>query len=1340
MKKLFFALISLLLFASNVFADCEILLQKDAQTIELGDTWSKDINEEGYTKVDFMIARSKIWGISTGKVIVYIYDNDGNKLATKEIKNDDIPLKDNYSSYSIESSGTSIRRISIEFPWGGGGKKHVKEVYAKKKPRLAIPTAPINFVNGANEQTINIDYSALTSDLTAELETKDEIITLGSPYGTSTSSVAIAYAGCTNGTVGLKVSYNPTNCNDYTNKIIFKQNGTTVATINVSSTYDRYVRMNTNDINFTDKKPGEESKNVINIYYAYQSEDVIATLENADSPFSLNTAIVAKGDCSVGNTQLTLTYNPTDCNYHTNRIIFTQGGKTIATINVGSTYNRYVNMKTDDISFLPTMELGAQKTISVDVSYAFISENLTATLENADSPFSLSTPTAASASSVIVAKNNCTAGSTTLIITFDPKTTGIYSNVIKLSNGSSINVSGECSATFDTDAANFKVEKASYTSIKLRWNAVPGASGYRIVNQTNGATYTVDANTTSLNATGLKMDTNYSFVFYALFNDNITSLNEATVSATTLKKEGVVIEDCSKFYENYDAKQLTVGVVGYNKPMIYDNISITGNLSSYKVRFRAKMTYGSVVGNPDLCMYVKLAGKDNYENVIYWEGRAAGLDDTYREYLVEIPQNTIAIKFDCDENGATLTRYVDDLYIFRENILEADKTELDFGEVKPNEYKDLSVNLTYSNVAKLESMLDSEYFTIQSFNETAACTDGMQEVVIRFQPTACSPKYEESLTIFNGQELAITLKGKLKTNPGTVKEITWTGEVDTNWDNRANWIKADDNVLSVADVLDEKLKVNIPASLTRYPIIPDVSTEKAFKEDRDKACDCAQVNAGDNATATMIADKIYMESGASLVGVETLNQDVPRYSEVEMEFTARRHDWLLVGPVVMPWDEANPGETRNVESGDYFLYDMPHVYMHKAEANRINNEIEVSWHNSFPSLEVKLNSEEAFAIRVPDQYGRNLDYLGIMKLNKLPAEVYNSLFLKEGDTPYDGNAPHTYTFKGRFYNENSLPTYTLPGNKQPIILSNTYPANIDGQKLQTGLDRTIYYYDDENKSFKVLGTDNKSIMAQHSFVVVSGDDVETIEIKKEWFETSGTEYRNTSATIESFRVEITNNTTSSASDIYVCYDELKDEEANNVLDAPKIFNKMETSLADLYIIGGSKKWSGLVVPTLTEPIALGINVNSADQSFTFSLKKSTLSADVILEDRFTNTKYNLSEGEICLVEGLQAGACEGRFYLLLAEQEVEEDPEISTDVEENLKGGIDIYSQGNSVVVSSSSDIELMQVVVSDIAGRSQVYNVSGQYTQLTLPVNNGVYTISVIGDKATKVEKIKLN
>ena len=110
-----------------------------------------------------------------------------------------------------------------------------------------------------------------------------------------------------------------------------------------------------------------------------------------------------------------------------------------------------------------------------------------------------------------------------------------------------------------------------------------------------------------------------------------------------------------------------------------------------------------------------------------------------------------------------------------------------------------------------------------------------------------------------------------------------------------------------------------------------------------------------------------------------------------------------------------------------------------------------------------------------------------------------------------------------------------------------------------------------------------------------------------------------------------------------------------------------------------------------------------------------------------------------MITTLKTGLCEGRFYLLLAEQEVE-DPEISTGIDEALIGDIDIYTKGNSVVVSSTSDIELMQIVVSDMAGRSQVYNVSDNYAQINLPVGAGVYTINVIGDKSSRVEKIKLN
>ena len=469
--------------------------------------------------------------------------------------------------------------------------------------------------------------------------------------------------------------------------------------------------------------------------------------------------------------------------------------------NIKITQGSYLEIPTDSKDF-GVVSLNSDNNKTIKVEYSSITSDLTVKLAQQDNVFSTSL-TGASTNPVTIAYADCSYGSKDITIYFKPTEYGVYTNQLEFSNGTTVFLRGECSHEFDTKAANFTVEKVSYTSIKLKWNAVPGASGYRIVNQTNGASYTVDANTTSLNATGLKMETNYSFVFYALFN-GATSLNATLASATTLKKEGVVIEDCPKFYENYNAKEQTIGVLGYNNPMIYDNISITGNLPSYKVRFRAKMTTGSVVGKPDLCMYVKLKGNDKYEPNVYWEGRAAGLDDTHREYFVEVPQNTVAIKFDCDDNGATLTRHVDDLYIFSENILEADKTELDFGEVKPNEYKDFSVNLTYSNVAKLEAMLDSKFFTIQSFKETAACTDGTQQVVIRFQPTACFSEYEESLTIFNGQELAITLKGKLERNPGTVSEITWTGAVDTNWDNLANWRKADGNgfVLSAADVLD----------------------------------------------------------------------------------------------------------------------------------------------------------------------------------------------------------------------------------------------------------------------------------------------------------------------------------------------------------------------------------------------------------------------------------------------------------------------------------------------------------------------------------------------------------
>ena len=592
-------------------------------------------------------------------------------------------------------------------------------------------------------------------------------------------------------------------------------------------------------------------------------------------------------------------------------------------------------------------------------------------------------------------------------------------------------------------------------------------------------------------------------------------------------------------------------------------------------------------------------------------------------------------------------------------------------------------------------------------------------------------------------------------NAMPVDTIVWHGTTSSDWDNRNNWYKTDGTLVTCLDALTEDLTVIIPnkdsekyitppEGITQYPILPaDISTIDGFTTDRHEE----RVNAGSNDKATKVANKIYMEYGAALVGVEELAKGTPRYAEVEQEFVARRHDWLLVGPVVKPWGD--DGKAREVVSGDYFLNDLPHVYMHRAEIkeNPKTHEMEAMWNESFPELDSLVTHEKAFAIRLPNQYGRNLDLFG-MKFEKLPAEVYNELFPTAEGVPYDGNAPHTYSFKGRFYNEASLPTYTLGADiakDELVILNNSYPANIDAQKLSEGLGVKVQYYHYEDKKFVPVYDDEKvSIMSQHSFIIPKTlEGKQTINIERSWFQTTETGHRSASVDTESFRIELRNKAASSASEIYICYDPLKEDALNYSVDATKIFNTMEPSLPDLYAIRYNKRLSGLVIPTISEPIPLGINVSAEDQGFTFSLKRTSLQSDIILEDRNTGKQCNLSEGLKYTVDDLPIGLCEGRFYLMLQEQE-EERPgdDVSTEVEDGQSSaaGIDIFTQGNSVVVSASSDVELMQVIVSDVSGRHQVYNVSGQYVQLNLPVATGVYTISVIGDKANRVEKIRLN
>ena len=82
------------------------------------------------------------------------------------------------------------------------------------------------------------------------------------------------------------------------------------------------------------------------------------------------------------------------------------------------------------------------------------------------------------------------------------------------------------------------------------------------------------------------------------------------------------------------------------------------------------------------------------------------------------------------------------------------------------------------------------------------------------------------------------------------------------------------------------------------------------------------------------------------------------------------------------------------------------------------------------------------------------------------------------------------------------------------------------------------------------------------------------------------------------------------------------------------------------------------------------------------------------------------------------------------------------DIEENIEEavGINIYvEKADNTVKVVTNGVELKEILVSDMAGRTITYQVSGYSASLKLPVPIGVYMINVIGDTASRTEKVVL-
>ena len=91
------------------------------------------------------------------------------------------------------------------------------------------------------------------------------------------------------------------------------------------------------------------------------------------------------------------------------------------------------------------------------------------------------------------------------------------------------------------------------------------------------------------------------------------------------------------------------------------------------------------------------------------------------------------------------------------------------------------------------------------------------------------------------------------------------------------------------------------------------------------------------------------------------------------------------------------------------------------------------------------------------------------------------------------------------------------------------------------------------------------------------------------------------------------------------------------------------------------------------------------------------------------------------------------------QDDFKEDDDFVTDITDVTDASINIYAVDQQIIKVIANDVELQTIYVNDMTGRMMRYDASGSYAELQLPVSQGVYLVHVIGDKATRTEKVVL-
>jgi hypothetical protein len=403
--------------------------------------------------------------------------------------------------------------------------------------------------------------------------------------------------------------------------------------------------------------------------------------------------------------------------------------------------------------------------------------------------------------------------------------------------------------------------------------------------------------------------------------------------------------------------------------------------------------------------------------------------------------------------------------------------------------------------------------------------------------------------------------------------------------------------------------------------------------------------------------------------------------------------------------------------------------MHESYIDPSTNK--ATWDKTFADLNIEVPPTKVFAIQVPDEYGPN----------KRSAKIYYR-FDADKSKQLLGDKPWSYSFTGRFVNESAMPVYTDLTINKANLRNNSYPMNIDARVIEEKGLGSVLLYDYEMGSFENIAGDGL-IKPQHGFVIQPTEGNSTLTFTPDMLVGGDTKSRSIAneKPLYILKVNKANSTQGYASTIHLVYDEMANGLQPEPLDTRKVYSN-SSHVPDVYMLRYDDTYQRLHFGANTTTVPLGIALKTV-MPISFEKVSNNGFSQMTLVDTQTGKSYNLLNNDKIIIETLPADTLiEGRFYLnFMVSQDATPDDEVTTSVETITdQQGIQLYVQDGNTINITATNGELQTVYVSDITGRTHTYTVHGTHVKLRPPVANGVYTVRVVGNETSRIEKVILN